>query len=189
MTISTITINSIDYIAYASVAQADAYLAVDPTRSAAWAALTTDQKGANLVAATRRLDQLNWTGEKTVSTQINEWPRTGATCDGTVFASTTEVPQEVEDATILKAGSIALDATNANVNTSGSNIKRVQAGTAEVEFFQPTTGVALQDQTAFAIVNCYLAASSAGLSGSATGTDGTSSFCDKTFPSPSEGYS
>ena len=65
MTISTITIETVDYVSYASVAEADAYLNVDPVRESTWEALDTDGKGKKLVAATRRLDLLSWQGEKT----------------------------------------------------------------------------------------------------------------------------
>ncbi len=139
MSLSTITINSIDYVAYASVAEADAYLAIDPLRSAAWAALSADEKGAALVAATRRLDLFRYTGTKTDSAQLNEWPRTGATRGDTAFTATDEVPQSIEDAASLLAGSIVLDAT-ASEKGSGSNVKEVGAGSAKVAFFKPVKG-------------------------------------------------
>lgn len=162
MAISTITIGANDYTAYASVAEADIYLAVDPVRSATWAALTTDQKGQYLVAATRRLDLLTWSGTKTgdEGTQINAWPRTGVTyADGTAV-STSEVPQEVEDATILLAGTIASTPTASGAGDSSSNNKRVKAGSAEVEFFAPTTGKPLQDETAYALLEQFLGTNS-----------------------------
>lgn len=157
MSITTITIATVDYVSYASVAEADAYLAVDPVRSAAWAALSTDQKGQKLVAATRRLDQLNWNGQKTGTdaAQPNAWPRTGLTYpDGTAVPDD-EVPQAVEDACCLLAGSIAINAKAAESGSSASNTKRVKAGTAEVEFFRPTAGVPLQDESAWALVKFY----------------------------------
>lgn len=190
MSLTTITVGANTYTSYASVAEADAYLAVDPTRSAAWAALTTDQKGANLVAATRRLDLLDFSGEKVSDTQETEWPRNNATCNGNAVTST-DVPPELENATILKAGSITLDASQSNAGTSGSNIARVQAGSAQVEFFRPTIpGTALQDETVFQLVACLLAGagSSAGF-GCASGTDGTSIFGDADFPGLTEGFS
>lgn len=193
MTISTITISTIDYISYASVAEADAYLAVDATRAAAWSALTADQKGANLVAATRRMDLLNWEGAKTggADTQDNAWPRTGATyADGTAVA-TDEVPHEVEAATILLAGSITLSATNAESGTSGNNTRRVKAGSAEVEYFRPTDGKALQDETAFGLVKQFLTNGySAAVGATRFGEDATSSFDDDQMGfGLSEGYS
>ena len=190
MSLTTLTINGIDYTSYATVAEADAYLAVDPTRGMTWAALSVDAKSSNLIAATRRLDLLDWSGERVSDTQDTDWPRTGATCNGNPVSST-GVPIEVEQATILVAGSIALDSANADAGTAGSNIQRVRAGTAEVEFFRPTIpGAPLQDTTAFSIVSCLLggATASSALSGKATGTDGRSSFDDVNYPDLREGY-
>lgn len=189
MTITTITIATVDYTSYASLVEANERLAVDPVRGTAWALLDDDQKGANLVAATNRLDLLNWGGSKTgaADTQLNAWPRTGLTYKDGTAVSTTEVPLEVEAATILIAGDITLSASAAEAGTSGSNTKRVKAGSAEVEFFRPTIpGAALQNEAAFKLVSCFLA-SSGGLFGVATGTDGGSSFCDPSSPGFSEG--
>lgn len=191
MSLVTIIIGGNDYISYASVAEADEYLAVDPTRSAAWAALTDDQKGGNLVAATRRMDLLNFSGEKVSATQENQWPRNNATCNGNPVPNT-GVPIQLENATILKAGTITIDGGSADAGGSGSNIRRVQAGSAQVEFFRPTIpGLALQDETAFNVVRCLLdgADGSAGAGfGCASGTDGTSIFGDRDFPGLNEGY-
>ena len=62
--------------------KAAAHLAVDPVRSTAWTAATADEKGEYLVAATHRLDLLNWIGEPEATDQANEWPRTGLTYRG-----------------------------------------------------------------------------------------------------------
>lgn len=180
MSITTITIATVDYVSYASVAEADAYLAVDPTRAATWAALSTDQKGTNLVAATRRLDLLSWEGQKTGSadTQDNSWPRTGATYKDGTAVSTTEVPHGVEAATILLAGSIAITPATSGAGTSGNNIRRLQAGSASLEYFRPTDGKALQDETAFALVKEFLTAGISSDVGAAAYGDGVSSFTD-----------
>ena len=193
MTITTISIGANNYVSYASVAEADAYLAVDPVRGTTWAGLTTDQKGANLVAATNRLDLLDYSGEKLSTSQLNQWPRQNAFCNG-VAVTDTDVPPEIENATILIAGSIALDATQADAGTSGSNIKRVEAGSAVVEFFRPTIpGLALQDETAFQLVRCLLASAvgqtglASGLVSGTTGVNATSAFEDREAPGLSEG--
>lgn len=190
MTITTITISAVDYTAYASVAEADPYLAVDPVRAVTWAALSADQKGGFLVAATRRLDLLDWEGEKTGgAAQENKWPRTGLTYPDGTAVSTTEVPKEVENAAILLAGSIAITASKADAGTSGSNTKRVKAGSAEVEFFRSTLpGTALQDETAFKLIGPFLGGALTALFGGATGTDGSSSFTCKDAPGLTDGY-
>jgi hypothetical protein len=183
MTLTTITIGAVDYVSNASVAEADDFLAVDPVRATAWTALDADGKGAKLVAATRRLNPLNWDGTKTngEGTQPDAWPRTGVTyLDGTVV-STSEVPIEVGQATMLLAGTIAIDATAAQTATSGSNKKRLKAGSAEIEYFKPTSGKALQDETAWALVKQFMGrvtSSSVGASAPGSGTAEESSFLE-----------
>ena len=192
MSITTITIGANDYIAYASVAEADIYLAVDPVRSAAWTALTPDQKGINLIAATRRLDQLPWVGEKTGgAAQVNAWPRTGVSYPDGTAVSTTDVPTEVEQATIIIAGDITLSSTAAETSTPGSNIKRTKAGSAEVEFFRPTSGTLLPNLAAFNLVKAFLSANSSSLFGLSSGsTDSSvSSFSDANKYGRVEGFS
>lgn len=183
MSLSTITISTVDYLAYASVAEADPYLAVDPVRAAAWAAKSADQKGGLLVAASRRLDLLSYPGERTVGTQERAWPRSGVTLPDGSAVPDDEVPVALEEATILLAGTLASTPAAAQAGTSGSNRKRVKAGSAEVEFFRSTRGVPLSDETAWAVLrNAGILASSsaaaASVGGYASGTDVESAFGD-----------
>ena len=61
---------------YVSVADADVYFATRP-RSTAWTALSTDDKGAHLIHATRILDASTvWEGTRMSQTQALEFPRT-----------------------------------------------------------------------------------------------------------------
>lgn len=186
MTISTITLSTNDYVAYASVAQADIRLAVDATRATTWAAKTTDEKGALLVQATNRMDLLAWGGTKTGGdvAQPNKFPQTGLTYASGTAVSTSEVPQGVEDATIILAGSIALDPDAGEAGTSGSNVKSVKAGTTGVDFFRLTTGVPLADETAYLLVKEFLASSGAfasGIGALASGTDTDDTFANSSF--------
>jgi len=186
MTITTITIGANDYTSYASVAEADARLAIDASRAATWATKTVDEKGALLVQATYRMDLLAYGGDKTGGdSQANKFPRTGLTYASGNPVSTSEVPLGVQDATILLAGSIALDATVGDAGTSGSNVKSVKAGSTGVEFFRQTTGVPLADETAYILVKEFLLSS--GVVGASVGNfssgtsdaDGASTFDDR----------
>lgn len=186
MTISTITIGSVDYISYASVAQADARLAVDATRAATWAGKTTDEKGALLVQATNRMDLLAWAGTKTGGdvAQANKFPQTGLVYASGTSVSTTEVPQGVEDATIILAGSIALDPEAGDAGSSGSNVKNVKAGSTGVTFFRQTTGVPLADETAYLLVKEFLSSSGivgAGVGAMSSGTDTDDEYAKSSF--------
>lgn len=180
MSISTITIDTVDYTSYASVAEADAYLRVDAARYSTWNALATDAKGAYLIQATRRLDMLFWTGTKTGGgSQENAWPRSSLTYqdDGSAV-STSEVPQQVENATALLAGSIALDETAGDQGSSSGNTKTVKAGSASVTFFRFTEGGPLQDTSALALVKQWLESGGSFTGAYSTGTDGESTFSD-----------
>lgn len=172
MTISTITLSTLDFIAYASVEEADRLMLVDPVRGTKWAAKTPDQKGAALVAATNRLDLFSYQGSKTGSPQENQFPRTGVTDRDGATVPDTEVPLDIANATIYLAGSIAGKASAAGMGGSGGNNRRVKAGSAEVEFFKPTKGTPLADETAYALIRPYLAGQTGGVSagGMASGT-------------------
>ena len=192
MTITTISIGGNDYTSYASVAEADAYLAVDAVRNPTWSALDADSKGSFLVSATRLLDLLSWQGSKTGgASQENDWPRTGLTyADGTAV-STTEVPKEVENSTIITAGSMSVDPEGYAAGGSDGNTKKVKAGSTEVELFRPTQGTVLQDKSAYSLVAQWLENSAASAaSGMAVygNADGISFTNDKKF-ARSKGYS
>ncbi len=181
MTLSTITINSIIYTVYATRTEVNEYLAVDPVRMAAWAALadTDDARGPYIVAATRRLDMLTWEGEKTGgATQENAWYRTGADYEDGTAVGDAELPLEVQNATSLLSGSILIDPTVSQEGTSTNNTKRAKAGPVESENFRFQQGVQLQDTSAYDLIKQFLAsdAVSASTGPLASGTGGSSTF-------------
>ena len=104
MSIATIAIGTNSYTSYATVAEADAYLAADPVAAAAWAALSADDKARRLIDATRRLNLLPWAGERTTATQAGEWPRTGLFHDDGTPVQADTIPTQLKTATILLAG-------------------------------------------------------------------------------------
>ncbi len=186
----TVTINAQTYDVYQDVAGADLYLQADFTRTANWDALDTDQKSQALVSATRRLDRLNWAGQKTVDTQPLEFPRTGLVDkDGNPVDSGT-VPTEIEDGTSLLAYIITQDAAADEEATTSSNTKKVAAGPASVEFFRPERGGRLPDPV-LELVGIFLESGtpSASTGGLATGTDGKSDFCEAERYPLKEGWS
>ena len=91
---ASVTIGTTDYPSYSSVADADAYLAADAVRAAAWALRNPDAKARGLVTATRLLQALTWcgtapdvadppavvvpgTGAGKVTLQVDDWTVTG----------------------------------------------------------------------------------------------------------------
>ena len=195
MSLSSIDYSGTSYIVYANLVEALAVLQVDPTRMTAWAALSDEDKGIRLIAATNRLDLLNWQGEKAGgSSQPNQWPRSGLVYRDGESVPDDAIPLAIERATILLAGSIASTPAHSNVGTSSTSTKRVKAGSAEVEFFhrqESVSGKPIQDETVFELVRDWLEGSNlvTGSTGSlATGTDGESSFVGDRYER-SEGFS
>ena len=93
MTLTTLTISGVGYTSYATLAEANNRLRVDPVRTEAWSALSSTNKMINLVAATNRLDLLNWGGQKAGGpTQENAWPRTGLFYPNGTAVPSTGVP-------------------------------------------------------------------------------------------------
>lgn len=117
-----ITLSGNTYSSFASVAEADAYLAADVSRYAAWAALSADNKGRALITASRYLASLDWLGG---------------------VPSYSSPPSAVVEATSLFAADISAKPSLGNDASTASNVKRVKGGEAEVEFFRPTAGAAL----------------------------------------------
>lgn len=163
-TTGTLTIGAVSYTVYAFTADplqdANDYLAASIT-AGTWATKTDDEKKALLISAFRTLDRQTWSGE--ADTDI-AWPRTGATCNGAAVTDG-EIPDDVVEAQFELASFLADSTDSVTSNNTDSNIKRVKAGSAEVEYFYPLSG----EGTRFPLpvqelIGCYLAGSGAGLS-------------------------
>lgn len=130
---ATVQIDSLEFDTYASLADADEYLAGDAS-AASWRAVTTEDndRGRALVTATRLIDRTGWGGEKTDVDQIHAFPRTG-------FPDFDEdiVPQAVIDASILLARDIQAGSSVDSQAVTGSNVRRQKAGSVEIEYFNP----------------------------------------------------
>src|SRR5262245_25196179 len=106
--------------------------------SAVWAAGSADYKARSLVTATRLLDRQCWQGEKTSPSQALQWPRTGVVDKYGDEVSSLAVPLLIEEATYELALAILVDPDGVQADpTSNQNLKKVKAGSAEVEFFRP----------------------------------------------------
>ena len=135
MSQTTITLNAVAYPSYATAAEADTYLAVEPAYMATWAKVSADTKAAYLIAATRRLDALPWAGQKASATQAAEWPRADLTdANGDAVPSNT-VPIQIEYATILLAAAIATDPTAFDSSTTDDDIQSERIGPKAVTYF------------------------------------------------------
>ena len=169
------------YPSYATVDEADEYLAVEPTYTAAWAAIDTagnNTKKIYLIAATRYLDGLLWAGDKAVATQDTQWPRSGLTDrDGNDVAAGA-VPTAIEQAVILLAADLSLDSEALSTDAAEDNVASERIGPKSVSYFRPRRTSAKQrirNRRVLALVSYWL-----GVRGPTppfvSGTDGVSSF-------------
>ena len=139
--LTSITVAGTQYQSYVSVAEADVFLAVEPNRRATWEALSTDDKGRTLIASTRRIDAFEFKGMKADPDQSTKWPRQQGPLDDLPtdgISTGTTIPDAVEEATALLAGTIAIDPSAAGVQHPGTDqqyLKQVQAGSARVEYY------------------------------------------------------
>ena len=206
MTITNIDIGGREYESYASLSQANDRLAVDLTRMATWNSLSDDDKNVHLVAATNRLDLLNYKGKKKSVNQTNQWPREGIIINDTPVTET-DVPIGIENACILLAGSISADASHASPqpSTGRGSIRSVRSGDEQITYAGEGETIStihtdiattlLQDPEVIQLIKPYLAVSNPPVTnrkvpGSRTGdVSGTSdsSFTDKVF-GVTEGY-
>ena len=95
---------------YISVETADDYFAMR-VHADNWDAASTATKQKVLMDATRRLDRIEYTGEKTADTQALEWPRTGVTLRDETIDD--EIPARILDAVC----ELALAVLNSNIDT------------------------------------------------------------------------
>ena len=138
MSLTTIAIGGTDYPSYATVAEADAYLGVDPLRRAAWSGLRPQRdKGVNLIAATRRLDSLNWAGSKAAASQATEWPRQGLFYETGDAVPGDAIPERLEQACILMAGGLVAGLIDAYGDGSEAAIQSERIGPFATTYFHP----------------------------------------------------
>jgi len=137
----TVSIGGTNYTVYGDSAGLKAYMAAHMNSSAYDSATSNNRKKAH-VSATRWLDRANWQGQKydLATPQELEFPRTGLTDKDWNEVDETIVPTAVEQATYELVLYLLDDETATQSLDQGSNVKRVQAGSAQVEFFKGTDG-------------------------------------------------
>lgn len=197
-TTSTVTIGTDDFTVYALTADPNAdtdsfwNVRLGAERTAWEAANEEDQDRAMVVAADWIDRASTFTGTKTVSTQDRAWPRDAATCDGSAITSGT-TPDAVFYAQAWLAGAVLADASASSSSGTGSNIRSVKAGSAQVEFFRPTIGEGSDTrlpQVANDYLRCLLQGSgnyTSIVGPTARGTSQTSGFCEDDYEL-NEGY-
>ncbi len=194
--VSTITLSGNTYSVYALTADpvddANDYFSARLGASAWNDASGSDKKRA-LISAVRYIDRaVNWSGTQTdlVTPQPLQWPRDGATCNGTAVTDGT-VPDAFATAEFEEALILLNDATQQSSTGTGSNVKSVKAGSTQVEFFTGTQGT-VEETRLPTIVNdligCYIeGAAVAGGSFGTSDAEGDPGYCKDDFDL-SQGY-
>jgi len=173
---------------YGSRAEADAYFD-DSISQATWDAFSNAQKDQGLVEATRILERQQWQGTKEVPSQDLHFPAEGVTdCSGNALlaSETLDIMQEAQ-----YEYSLALLSKPALLNTrdaTGSNLKKVEAGSAKVTYFKSASGTRFT-LPVMDLVKCFFAGSGTGSNGIVSGNCDSSSFTDTDKFNRNRGFS
>jgi hypothetical protein len=188
---ATVSLGANDYVVYVDQASTQKYLAASLTTAAVlWSAASpTGAQIQSMIMASRMLDRLIWQGvpvNPPVMDSVLQWPRSNVIVNGVPVDPTT-IPDDLQRAMMELAAAVLADPTLYTTETSGSNIKEIDAGGGvKVEFFVPTLG----DSGRYPIqilelIRDYLSggADSGTFSGSsASGADGTATSEFGTLP-------
>lgn len=118
---------------YTSVAEADAYFAIDELNSATWAAFTTGKKENLLQQATRHLDLVfDYEGNKAFTSASLRWPRTQVVDLEGNAVSSSSVPLAIKYATCEMA--LAFSSTDFSADPSDKGIKELVVDVIEIKF-------------------------------------------------------
>ena len=126
---------------YITVAAAGTYFAL-AIHASAWSSASNTEKEQSLATATRSLDRQKWLGDKyeDAPTQLLEFPRSGLIDKNGDAVDETTVPQEILDATCEYALGLLNNPALQNDSNTDSNIKKLVAGSAEIEYIRGTSG-------------------------------------------------
>lgn len=162
---TTITIGGNNYTAYASVADADAYLLVDPG-FATWDALSDDDKGKYLVSATRLIDSQSY-----IDTANTQTLRLAI--------------DDFKTICILLAKAVVIDGNTEifGYSVPEQDIDTMKAGSVEINYFRDFTSFSLGryitrwTPAVYALISKYISSGSVGF-GFSNGTSGTITIAD-----------
>jgi hypothetical protein len=131
-TYDTVNIDGNDYNVFGDQEDADLYLVAGVSSGAvAWRAITDDDdKGRNLVAATRWLNALTWQGEKTDDANALKWPRSGIP-----DVDEDTIPIELKEALFELAAAFA-DDPDLRTSFSAALARSLTAGSVSISFFR-----------------------------------------------------
>jgi len=176
-----VTIDAIDYPVYGSHLAADINYPVGlqsadqyfkaATHAAGWTDATVDEQKAALATTARVFNRQTWQGAETDPPQDLAHPRSGMTDRYGDAVDEDAIHVNV----IVGSWEYALDLLNKaklqDDASSGSNAKKLKAGSAEIERFKAVKGHRFTTRV-HELVGEFLASATAAVVGLATGTDG-----------------
>src|SRR5690348_15449444 len=143
------TVGGTNSNSYVTQAAADSYFA-DRLFSDAWDAATSGEQDSALIMAAKRIDQENFIGVRTSSTQALKWPRAYVPIPGENYVygvryfDSNTIPQQVKDAQCEYA--LLMIASDVLAQDDLANFKSVRVGPISVDFNQPVNSGVLPDQ-------------------------------------------
>lgn len=166
---------------------ADEYFKASVNASEWSAASQANQKKA-MVSTARTFNQQRWKGTKTdlVTPQPLAWPRTGVTDKDGQAVSDSVTPTDIIEGSYEYALYLLKNPSAQDLANTDENIKRLKAGSVELERFKPISGPRFPNKVQ-ELVGFYLAGSGVSSGAEAFGTDGESIYSDELYPL-SEGF-
>ena len=130
------TVGGPDSTSFVTVEEADAYFTSHPFGEP-WLEYDESQKESYLMMSTRSVSALCWTGQATSPDQALSWPRTGMTGTNGYPIPSDIIPREVKYMTMELAFRTYTDGSGVSSSSGDQGLKRVKAGSVEVEYFNP----------------------------------------------------
>jgi hypothetical protein len=130
------TVGGPDSTSFVTVEEADAYFTAHPFGEN-WFELDESQKESYLMMATRTLSAQCWTGQASSPDQALAWPRTGMLGTNGYPIPSDIIPREIKYMTYELAFRTYSEGSTGSSSTGDQGLKRVKAGSVEVEYFSP----------------------------------------------------
>lgn len=155
-----VTIDSLAFEAYRSVAQTTTYLAAAQHAGTTWSSATETEQGQALVTMTRILDRQKWKSD--YDTQAER-----------------EVVADIQNACMEGALALLAGAEFQSTQSTAQQIQSLKAGSVALTYFRGAEGAAHRFPViVHELLRDYLAGTAATNYGQSTGTSGTSSTAD-----------
>lgn len=155
-----VVIDSAAYDSYASVTQADTYLAASQHAGTTWSSASSDSKGQALVTMTRVLDRQRW--KDAYDTQAER-----------------EVVTDIQNACIEGALALLQGSEFQSEANTAQKLQTIKAGSVSLTYFRGAEGSPKRFPViVWELLRDYLEGSTLGSYGTSSGTGGTSSTDD-----------